>query len=1553
MMAVDNLSGQRIKGYELREVIGTGGFGAVYLAHQPHIGREVAIKIILPEYANQPDFIRRFEVEARVIARLEHPHIIPLYDYWRDPNGAYLVMRYLRGGSVRALLAERALQLEEVGRILEQIGPALAVAHRHDVVHRDIKPDNILLDEENNAYLTDFGIAKDLASDATITRVDMVVGSPAYLSPEQIKNEPVTPQSDIYCLGVVIYELLTGQHPFPGELATTLLLKHLNEPLPSITDLRADIPPGIEHVIQRATAKDPADRFIDVGALVASFKQAMMLDAGTETDPALLAALGQNETVVLDEMTRKTNPYKGLQAFEEIDAPNFFGREALINRLLSKLRPPDGGRFLAIVGPSGSGKSSVVGAGMIPRLRRGTLPGSADWFVVQMAPGAHPLEELEAALLRVAVNPPSSLLDQLREDERGLVRAVKRILASEQSELFLFIDQLEHVFTMAEDRAEVAHFLNSLVAAVADETCRLRMVITLRADFYDRPLLYPAFGELVRRSTEVVLPLNTEELERAIARPAERIGVTLEPGLVGRIIADVSEQPGALPLLQYALMELFDRREGNVLTLEAYTAIGGALGALARRAQELYDGLNARDRALARQLFLRLVALRPVSGDDTRRRAYHAELLTLADDMVDVIRVFGEGRMLTFDHDPITREPTVEIAHDALIHQWPLLQQWLIDSREDLIMHRRLEAAADEWLAADREASYLAMGGRLDQFAAWRDETDIALSEEESSYLEASLAARAAAQAEEDARRAREALLEQRSLNRLRLLVGVLAVAVVVASLLTAFAFTQSEAASEARDVAEANAALAATAQVEAETNALIAAQRAQQARGLALAANARNLLAEHNPNLALTLAIAAYEASDPPTAQVQQTLARSVYSPAARYRLDMHDGSVLDAATNGERVLTVALDGTMILWDLADGGVLREDFNLMGGAAHSVVMTADGQRAITGMFNGTVLLWDLDTGQPLLRFPGHTDIVTSVDLNADETRLLTASFDRTLRVWDVTTGEELQRIEARGALLKVAFSPNGLRAVTGSADLTAGPNHPPHEQDRSVSVWDLETGAQVRRFRPDSGFVRAVDFAPDGLAIISGTWSSDLGGTLQLWNLLTGALEQRFYGHSDVITDVQFNDDGTQVYSASWDRTVRAWDVATGMELMQFAGHDDRVLALDLSPGGDHLLATTGNSGNNIPDMTMDRASDPAAWWWDLRDRAQIMRLDGHEDWIWSVAVSPDGRLIASGSGPIQREGETPDTSIRIWDATTGAPVEVLDGHSDTVHGLAFNSDGSRLASAGWDGTVRIWNTEWWTGHVAFREHEGRVLSVAYHPTDDDIVLSAAADGTIRQWRASDGRELMLLAGHDGGVNHAVYSANGSQIASAGDDGTVRLWDAETGAELAVFTGHSGTVTGVRFSPDGTHLLSSGWDTTARLWDIAGGAEVRQFIGHGGPVFSPVFTDDGTMALTGSADRTIRVWDVLRGDEVRRFDDHTNWVLSLMLTPDGDRLVSGAEDNTVRVWRMADTLDALVAWGRSNRYVPDLTCAQREQYNVDPPCETGENRGAAIAVPR
>jgi WD40 repeat protein/serine/threonine protein kinase/DNA-binding SARP family transcriptional activator len=1470
------------RGYKLLEQIGAGSFGAVYRADHPEVGRQVAIKVILPQYANDPEFIRRFETEAQIVARLEHPHIVPLYDYWREPDGAYLVMRYLRAGSLASLLEHGPLDLEAVLTLVDQLAAALAAAHQEGIVHRDIKPGNILLDESGNFYLSDFGIAKDISVDPQASSTGGIKGSPLYMSPEQLLSEPVTPRSDIYSLGLVLYQALAGTPPYPADSVAVLIDKQLHEPLPLVTALRPEIPDEIDQVLQVATSKQPDRRFQEAVELVKAF-QAALSGKSHPFKPT-------SPEIVFE------NPYKGLRPFREADAEDFFGRDAMVQRLLARLDSMESsasgsghargeGRFLAVVGPSGSGKSSLVRAGLIPALRRGGLPGSHNWFVVDFIPGTHPMEELEAALLRVAVNPPESLLGQLNEDERGLLRAVRRSLPSDKTiELVLVIDQFEELFTLVAEEERRARFLDSLVTAVLDPRTRLRVVITLRADFTGQPLQYLGFGELFDQGTVFVLPMSPEELEGAIVKPAQRAGLILEPGLSDRIIWDVRDQPGTLPLLQHALTELFERREGRRLTLVAYQASGGVLGALGQRAEELYSSLDERGQELTRQVFLRLVTLGEGVGDgstspDTRRRVLRAELEALGDPSSDqksilseVLDPFGRYRLLTFDRDPVTRGPTVEVAHEALLREWSRLSQWLDSGRNDISTQRLLGAAAREWVQSETDSGFLLRGSRLDQFSGWAEGTSMLLTAEEQDFLDASLGARRERQAAEEARR-------QRELETAR----------------------------------------------EAEEQARLA-----TARELAMAAD---LNLEVDPERSIMLALQSLKTTYTPEAEGSLRLA--LQTSRVRLTIPAHQAEVSCVAysPDGSRLASTSWDGTWKAWDAVTGRELLSIQIAKGDPSQQVELAFNprGNQLAVGIPDGSLKIWDPNTGELQRTLRGHSSWFNKVAFSPDGSTLASANTDGTVRVWDPATGELRFSVPAKSTTIGWD---SYLAFVAGGRYLLIVESH------ADGRVIDLASGETLFSLPP--GLLWGVIVTSEDDKLLA-TGYNDIGGVkvYDLQALLENRTGQPLYGlggHGSAVPSRAFSSDGRLLATGGFDSTTKVWAVNSegGHELMTLRGHKGIILNVRFSPDDKSLATASGDSTIKVWDITPEGS------------RELLTRI-GHENHIWALAFSPDGTLFASASF---------DGTARIWRADSGKLLHTLSSHGGEFHGISFSPDGSRLATSGEDNTVRIWDVSRGqeirslTGHEVGENNyhiaslTAGVLAVAYSP-DGKVLASVGEDGTARIWDPERGdllRTLILHPQRHGGCNLA-FSPDGARLAAVTDlhgpgpelGALLKVWEVETWQEiLSIDLPDRGR--GLDFSPDGAQLVTTGFGGYVIVWDPITGQRLFSLTsGESDEITDAAFSPDGSRLLTSSPVGA-RLWDLDTRVELFALAGHKRKVTAVAFSPDGARIATASLDGVIRIY--TTDIDELIgiAESRLTRWFTQEECQRFLHIDTCPP---------------
>jgi len=1540
---MENFSGTSVKGYQLGERIGVGGFGAVYKSYQSTIGREVAIKVVLPGYVKHPEFIRRFETEARLVARLEHLHIVPLYDYWRDPEGAYLVMRLMRGGSLQDELREGSYDLETAALLMDQVTSALALAHRNKIIHRDIKPSNILLDEDGNAYITDFGIARELENaESLLAEPDMPIGSHDYLSPEQARTEPVAFQTDIYSLGVVLYEILTGQHPFPDLSPVECLFKHINEPLPYIYNLDVKISEAVNQVIQKATAKDPKHRYEDVLAMAATFREAADLSIVRDTDDVVELLTPREQEVLkhiingkanreiasiltvelttvkwyirqiyhklnvrsrvqaivrarelnlivdrivpTSEIARRRflesealeNPYKGLHAFESVDEQDFFGREKLTKKILQRFgEKEDYSRFLIIVGPSGSGKSSLVKAGLIPAFWRGDFPGSENWYIVNMLPGTHPLDELELSLIRVAAEKPENLREQLERDKRGLIRATQLILPDDSSELLLVVDQFEELFTLVDDEESRAHFLDLIYNAVTDKKSRVRVVVTLRADFYDRPLQYPEMGEMVRSRMETVLPLSAEELEQAITNPADRVGVGFEPGLVSSIIDDVHYQPGGLPLMQYALTELFDICQEHTLTKRAYHEIGGVVGALAKRAEEAYTEMNDIGRHAAQHMFLRLVTLGE-GTEDTRRRVKRSELLSIAldtDAMDEVIDTFAAYRLLFLDNDPATRSPTVELAHEAILREWERLREWLNEARDDIRLQRMLAVLSKEWRENNEKNSFLLRGSRLKEFETWVAETELALTPKEHQYLAASISDREKEEAEEIARNTREVKLEKRARNVRRGLVGVFLIAAIISGWL-AFRASQAE-------------------------------QEALRQASIGLAAQAMGELDSAIPERAVLLALEALE-NYPYTGQAESALALAVEG----YHNYLNIPNVEMRATNvawspdGTYVAFASLEGIVKIWDSSTGDEIANLGDRDLSDLRGLDWSSDGGRLFTGSLGKEIAqMWDLESRNVLQTYAGHDGGIYSVDVSKDNSLLLTASADGTARAWGVESGEaELIFSGHEADVTNACWSSSNDQILTSSMDGT-------------VRIWDAATGEEIRKINAHIGGVSSVTWSPDGTQIAS----SGVDGLARIWDASKGELQFTLIGHDGEVVDVDWSPDKWRLATTGRDGTIRVWDVRAGNDLFTIHGLW-LPFAIAWSPDGERLTLAGGPFAIRLWDVSQQKvhlaASTPAT------------------DAQWS----PDMSLIATASV---------GSLVHIWDANTGELITTFNGHvKEDWSGLqvawhfGWSPSGDRIATSAEDYTVRIWDPK--TGeefHALF--HDEQQTIIADWSPDGTLLATGSGppNGSIYLWDPMTGERLAKI-NNNCEITHPSWSPDGTRLVAEcyrpGEFSDVIIWDVSSREILVRFSNHEGFATRADWSPDGRKIVSPGADTTVRIWDSETGKELMVYSGHNDIIWDAEWSLDGTRIASGDNAGYFSIWDAETGVEVYRAN-FPGSVVGVEWSPDGRYIIVTGNFTPTIILRVWSSTQELIDYTKECCIFRTLNPEEREMFGLPP----------------
>ncbi|MCB0210220.1 MAG: PD40 domain-containing protein [Anaerolineae bacterium] len=1261
---------------------------------------------------------------------------------------------------------------------------------------------------------------------------------------------------------------------------------------------------------------------------------------------ALAADLWRNPT----DRPRPLNPYQGLQAFAEADAPFFFGRETFVNQLVEVVEQQP---LVAVTGPSGSGKSSVVFAGLVPRLQEiapsidkepSEVPSNA-WFVLSFRPGQNPIEALGRLLAERLGQNAEALTEALRHGRSKLSELLAQLLDLQPhaNRLLLIIDQFEELYTLCPDAHVRRQFIDTLLSLTppltpidnsqSSDLPPFSILLTLRADFLGKALAYRPLAEGLQPGIKLLGAMSPTELARAIEYPAEKMGISFEPGLVKTILDDVGDEPGRLPLLEFALTQLWQRQRDGQLTSTAYRDSDGVEGAVTYYADQIYAQLTVEQQSQARHIFTQLV--QPGAGtEDTRRVAARVEL----DADWPLVQHLADARLVVTDQNTAGNE-VVEVVHEALIQHWRRLRDWMETDRTFRAWQERLRAAILQWQGTEQDEGGLLRGAPLAEAEEWLAEREVDLSAVEHDFILRSITLREqqAAQIETDRQRqlrqaqerAEEQTLAANKLRRRAIWLGtalVMLLAAVIAALWFGYSAQQSAAeaqvqatsASEARGEAVANLA---TAQHNATLES-IAKDRA----------DANLATAEHNATLE---AIARGKAdANLATAQHNATLESIARGQADANFATAQYNATLEAIARGQ----------------ADANLATAEYNaLLEATARS---DADANLA-TAQYNATQESLARATAVAETTRSAEAEATAQAEstkaIEAEETAIAeqaTAEAERDRA--DEQTKISVSRQLAAQALSLLNDDPTLaflLALEANRIDETT--------EARDVLLTALQTYPRLsNRLYGHAGPVESTVLSPDGQTMAS----AGADGTIILWQMQTDGppqpIGQPLTGHNGTIKSLAFNStSGDILASGSDDGEIIVWDVSNPQKPLK-VGHaiqDGSVNTIAFNSDGE-TFASGSNQGKinlwtvqpNQPlqalgtftdqidsvesiafkpneKILVSAGQDKKLRLWDVHNPQQPQQMwqsdddSGHKNWVWSVVFSPDGEMLASGDG---------NGSIILWDvADLQQPqprIEFAQAHQDDVFSLAFSSDGETLASGSGDKTIILWDVESKQKILTLTGHTKRVSSLSFIPNTQTLI-SASWDKTVTLWDIQPDQLNQLLGqrliGHDRQVNSVAFSPDGQTLASASNDGIVILWDTNDFYTPKVLvqlgTKFVGVMTSLAFSPDGKTLAAGKGDGSILLWDVQNPRQPQSL----GQTFSEDFSyieslsfNTNSLALASvSSEGTIALWDMQDRQYPQQltqiFSGTSGYFNSIAFSPDGKTLAAGKSDGSILLW--------------------------------------------------
>lgn len=1151
-------------------------------------------------------------------------------------------------------------------------------------------------------------------------------------------------------------------------------------------------------------------------------------------------------------------PYPGLAAFDRDQRRFYFGREDLTRKLWGRCQDLVGDaqatRLLAILAPSGFGKSSVARAGLLAEIERRPLKFAQTQDrampvrIATLKPGAHPLAALQAVL-------PG--------DSAG----------GTASPLVVLADQFEELYTLCTDAAERDAFVDRLLTAATTPEQPTLIVITLRTDFLgEAGRQHPKLYRLFEAQSRIFPPMSADDLRRSIAEPAAQVGRSLDDATVELLLTQVQGNEGALPLLGFALSQIWEGLMAERAPADTLRQIGGVGGALAGKAQEIYGALSEAEKATARRALVRLVRL----GDgtrDTRRRMPIRDLRGCDDSEVDVWSVLSKfstenARLVTLGSKD--REIVAEITHEALLEHWTELRQWIEQGRRDRELHDRAMASANLWLQAGRHDGRLWRLLDLDLLAEYRQRNPQDLNPLVMQFLEESLL--------------RQQLAREESENKRQQSLGIY---LERGQQLLFYKQKPSEALlwlHRAQEEGSQNPALldlikSAMQPVDAIQAVLIG--HRDHITSAAFSPDGRRIVT----------------ASADHTARIWDA-----HEGRLLAQLKGHAASVCEASfsPDSRRIVTASEDCTARVWESDKGGLLVE---LKGHESRvsSATFSPDGRRIVTASADGTARVWESYGGQLLTELKAHEGWVKSAAFSPDGRRIVTTSSSHIACVWGTDGGQLLAKLECQYVVSSAKFSPDGLCIVTA-------------DEGETANVWDAEEGrlivgltshylkiftaqyspdghhivtaswggAQV--WRADGRFAR-YDLSNDTYKIHSATWSPDgrhiitmsQEDVAQVWHAGMGIPLFQIAGVRDFNRSVAFSPDGRRVVTRSDNNTAKLWAVDSQRLLTELKGHESSVNHATISPNGRHIVTAS---------------DDKTARVWEADSGRQLVELKGHGGAIRRSSYSPDGRYIVTWSE---------DNTARVWNAQSAALSTELKGSGNGVWDAAFSPDSSRVVSANRDHTASICKADGGQLLAELKGHQDEVYCAAYSPNGRYIV-TASEDHTARVWDADRGHLVAELEGHEQSVYRAMFSRSGRHILTV-TARNPRVWEVDSGRLVAELEHSRSTA---RFSPDGHLIVTTNAFRNARVWNTNSGQLVSIIEDEKSNINMARFSPDGRRIVTANEDFTARVWDCQSGWLLAELKGHGDSIYHAEFSPDGLQVVTASRDGTARVWDLS-----------------------------------------------